>query len=84
MINRTSFQGLNELTESHKISDRVVFTGYTSDVPDYMNALDVVLHTSVDPEPFGRVLIEAMSLRKPLIGAAAGAVLKIIDNGKRV
>ncbi len=46
------FQGLNELTESHKISDRVVFTGYTSDVPDYMNALDVVLHTSADPEPF--------------------------------
>ena len=76
------FQGLNELTESHKISDRVVFTGYTSDVPDYMNALDVVLHTSVDPEPFGRVLIEAMSLRKPLIGAAAGAVPEIIDNGK--
>lgn len=78
---RPYFQGLNELTESHKITDRVIFTGYTSDVPDYMNALDVVLHTSVDPEPFGRVLIEAMSLRKPLIGAAAGAIPEIIDNG---
>ena len=79
---RPYFRGLNELTDSCKITDRVIFTGYTSDVPDYMNALDVVLHTSVDPEPFGRVLIEAMSLRKPLIGAAAGAVPEIIDNGK--
>jgi glycosyltransferase involved in cell wall biosynthesis len=46
-----------------------------------MSSLDIVLHTSVQPEPFGRVLIEAMSLAKPLIGAAAGAVPEIIDHG---
>ena len=46
-----------------------------------MSALDVVLHTSIDPEPFGRVLIEAMALEKPLIGARAGAVPEIVEEG---
>lgn len=78
---RPYFETLNELIDVNEIVDRVVFTGYTSDIPDYINALDVVLHTSVAPEPFGRVLIEAMALRKPLIGAAAGAVPEIIDDG---
>ena len=63
------------------LRSNVVFTGYVKDVANYLNALDVVLHTSIQPEPFGRVLIEAMSLRKPLIGAHAGAVPEIIDNG---
>lgn len=31
-----------------------------------------------EPEPFGRVLIEAMAMKKPLIGARAGAVQEII------
>ena len=73
---------LEQLMDANGIGDRVVFTGYTSDVPDYMNALDVVLHTSIEPEPFGRVLIEAMALEKPLIGAAAGAVPEIIKDGE--
>ena len=79
---RPYFQKLEKLAASFGVSDRVIFTGYTSDVAGYMSALDVVLHTSIDPEPFGRVLIEAMSLKKPLVGAAAGAVPEIIDEGK--
>ena len=47
-----------------------------------MNLMDVVIHASVLPEPFGRVLIEAMALKKPLIGARAGAVPEIIINNK--
>ena len=42
----------------------MIFTGYTSTFPSHLNELDVVLHTSIEPEPFGRVLIEAMSLEK--------------------
>lgn len=75
------YERLQALIEELELGDRIVFTGYTNRVPEYLNALDIMLHTSIDPEPFGRVLIEAMSLRKPLIGAAAGAVPEIIDNG---
>jgi glycosyltransferase involved in cell wall biosynthesis len=60
------------------VSGNIVFTGYRDDVANLMNAMDIVIHASVDPEPFGRVLIEAMALGKPLIGARAGAVPEII------
>lgn len=73
---------LTDIAHNLKISDHVIYTGYTKNVSGYMNDLDIVLHTSVEPEPFGRVLIEAMSLGKPLIGAAAGAVPEIVLNGQ--
>jgi L-malate glycosyltransferase len=63
------------------IEDNVIFVGYVHNVADYIAALDVVLHTSIEPEPFGRVLIEAMSLMKPLVAANGGAVPEIIEEG---
>jgi glycosyltransferase involved in cell wall biosynthesis len=35
----------------------VIRTGFRTDVADLVNALDVVVHTSVRPEPFGRVIL---------------------------
>ena len=73
---------LDRLISDLQIRDKIVFTGYTDDVGSHLAALDIAIHTSVAPEPFGRVLIEAMALRKPLVGAAEGAVPEIIDDGK--
>ncbi|MCG7911613.1 MAG: glycosyltransferase family 4 protein, partial [Candidatus Thiodiazotropha taylori] len=36
----------------------------------------------IDPEPFGRVLIEAMSLSKPLIASNDGAIPEIVEHEK--
>ena len=73
---------LDRLMSDLQIRDKIVLTGYTDDVGSHLAALDIAVHTSVAPEPFGRVLIEAMALRKPLIGAAEGAVPEIIEDGK--
>jgi glycosyltransferase involved in cell wall biosynthesis len=56
-------------------------TGFRSDVADVMNALDVVVHTSVRPEPFGRVILEGMLLGKPVVASAAGGVPELIRDG---
>jgi glycosyltransferase involved in cell wall biosynthesis len=64
------------------VERHIIFTGYTKNVANYLNAMQLVLHTSVEPEPFGRVLIEAMSMKKPVLGTRAGAVPEIIDEGK--
>jgi hypothetical protein len=63
------------------LSDRVFLTGYRANVADYVNALDVVIHASILPEPFGRVVLEGMALRKPVIGTRAGGVPDIIEDG---
>jgi glycosyltransferase involved in cell wall biosynthesis len=57
----------------------VVFTGYQECVADYLNAADLLVHPPTRPEPFGRVLIEAMALSKPVVAAAAGGVLEIVE-----
>ena len=64
------------------LEDNIIFTGYQSNVPDFMNAMDIVIHASTLGEPFGRVLLEAMALKKPLIGARGGAVPEIIQYGE--
>jgi len=64
------------------ISDRVRFLGYREDVADLLKLMDVVVHASVLPEPFGRVLVEAMAMKKPVVASMAGGPLEIVEDGR--
>lgn len=79
--NRAYFQELRELARSLGLEESVVFTGFRSDVPRLMAALEIVVLSSSAPEPFGRVVIEGMAAGKPVIATAAGGVLDIIEDG---
>jgi glycosyltransferase involved in cell wall biosynthesis len=63
------------------LSENLVFSAFYMDVPAIMSALDVLVLASTSPEPFGRVLIEAMAAGKPVIASDAGAAREIIENG---
>jgi glycosyltransferase involved in cell wall biosynthesis len=63
------------------IRDNVLFTGHLADPYFAYRAADVVAHTSIDPEPFGMVLIEAMEAGTPLVAASAGGPTDIITPG---
>jgi len=63
------------------LAGHVVLAGARRDVPACLDAMDVVLHSSVTPEPFGRVLIEAMALGKPLVAPAEGGPLVVVVDG---
>jgi glycosyltransferase involved in cell wall biosynthesis len=73
---------LKQLAASLGISDRVLFLGFRTDVPAIIGTLDVVVHTSIDPEPFGRVIVEAMAMAKPVVASAAGGPTEIIEHGR--
>jgi len=75
------YNHLRSLVKEFNIENNVLFTGYQKNVANYLNVMKVVIHASTDPEPFGRVLIEAMSMRKPLVGSGAGAVPERIAHG---
>ncbi|HSQ00945.1 MAG TPA: glycosyltransferase family 4 protein [Candidatus Dormibacteraeota bacterium] len=62
------------------LGERVHLTGFRADIPDVMNAWDVIVHASVRPEPFGRVILEGMLLGKPVIATAAGGVPELISH----
>ncbi len=76
---------LDELQEEAKrlgLEDRVYFAGYQPDVRPWLGALDVLAHTSLEPEPFGRVIIEGMAAGKPVVATNAGAVPEIVEDGR--
>jgi glycosyltransferase involved in cell wall biosynthesis len=64
-----------------RLTDVVRITGFRTDIADVMNALDVVVHSSVRAEPFGRVILEGMLLGKPVVATAAGGVPELIADG---
>jgi glycosyltransferase involved in cell wall biosynthesis len=72
---------LPERAERLGVADRVRFLGERSDIPTLMRAADVVVHTAVDAEPFGRVVVEGMLARKPVIASDAGGVREILRAG---
>jgi glycosyltransferase involved in cell wall biosynthesis len=60
----------------------VIFTGFQRNAIDYMSLMDVVAHTSIHPEPFGIVTLEAMSLGKPLVSTTIGGPAEVVINGE--
>lgn len=64
------------------LGERAHFLGQRSDVQLLMQAMDVVIHPSTDPEPFGLTLVEAMLAGVPLIASDGGAAAEILDNGR--
>ncbi len=60
------------------LAERVFFLGARDDVPDVLAALDVVVHCPTAPEPFGRVVAEAMAAARPLVVARCGGIPEIV------
>lgn len=63
------------------ISESVHFLGHCANVAPFIKKSDIMIHASIEPEPFGRVVLEAMSLGKPVIATAAGGPGEVISNG---
>ncbi len=73
---------LERLLAGAGLGSRVRFTGYQQDVPSLMHLMDVVVHASVEPEPFGMVVLEGMAQHKPVVGSRAGGVIEMVVEGQ--
>ena len=72
---------LKALSEEPELQGRIHWLGFRNDIPALMKACDIIVHTSTEPEPFGRVIVEGQLAQKPVIASAAGGALEIIDRG---
>ncbi|GAC1465118.1 MAG: hypothetical protein NVSMB9_04410 [Isosphaeraceae bacterium] len=63
------------------VSGRVGFVGHQADPVAIFRALDVVVHASTRPEPFGRVIVEAMACGRAVVVSPAGGVAELFDDG---
>ncbi len=72
---------LDALVQSLGLAGRVTFMGHTNAAVRVFAAADIVAHTSTLPEPFGRVIVEAMAAARPVVAAQAGGALEIVEPG---
>lgn len=77
----TYFEGIKRLIAESGFGDRFILTGFREDVENLYAAADIIVHASVEPEPFGMVVPEGMAAGKPVIAADAGGPSEIIKNG---
>jgi glycosyltransferase involved in cell wall biosynthesis len=73
---------LQELASRLNLDGFVGFVSFQTEVAPIFRALDVVVHASTAPEPFGLTIIEAMACGKPVVATFAGGVVDLIDHGQ--
>jgi glycosyltransferase involved in cell wall biosynthesis len=64
------------------VADRVRLLGERADVPELMPGFALLLHPTRAPEPFGRVVVEAMAASVPVVAAAHGGPREIVVPGE--
>jgi glycosyltransferase involved in cell wall biosynthesis len=64
------------------LAGKVGFTGFLEDTPAAMRSLDVIVHASTQPEPFGMVIIEGMACGKAVIASQAGGAAELFVDGE--
>jgi glycosyltransferase involved in cell wall biosynthesis len=72
---------LRRYADMRGLSDRVGFTGFVDSPDEAIRALDVVVHASIAPEPFGLVIAEAMACGRAVIASDAGGAREIFTDG---
>jgi glycosyltransferase involved in cell wall biosynthesis len=72
---------LREMTRALGIGDRVEFRGFREDVWSELDRMDIFVHASIAPEPFGQVIVEAMLCGLPVIASAGGGPSEIVTDG---
>ena len=63
------------------LGPRMRLTGHVDDMPAAFALADLVVVPSLRPEPFGRVVVEAQAMGKPVVVAAHGAAMETVEHG---
>lgn len=73
---------LKDRAKSLGIDQHVGFTGHQNDPAEALRGLDVIVHASTRPEPFGRVIVEAMACGRALIAVQSGGAAELFVDGR--
>jgi len=76
-----SYDELQRLADSLGIAAQVGFIPFQSHVEAVYRALDIVVHGSTQPEPFGLTIAEAMACGRPVVVSEAGGAVELFTSG---
>ncbi|HEY8184913.1 MAG TPA: glycosyltransferase family 4 protein [Pyrinomonadaceae bacterium] len=75
-----SLSELKAIARQAGIVDRMGFCGFVDQPAAAMRSLDMVVHASTEPEPFGLVIIEGMACGRAVIASEAGGAAELFDS----
>jgi glycosyltransferase involved in cell wall biosynthesis len=80
----SQFSELELRTQARRlgVADRLAFVPYQADTADAFRALDVLVHASTQPEPFGRTIVEAMACGRPVVVSQDGGAGELFTDGE--
>jgi glycosyltransferase involved in cell wall biosynthesis len=67
--------------EALGIADRLRLAGECDDMPAALSLANVVVHASTRPEAFGRVVIEAQAMGRPVVASDLGGPVETVEEG---
>ena len=73
---------LSQLVERYRLVKKITFIESCKEMPIGYKLADIVVSSSIEPEAFGRVAIEAQAMRKPIIASDIGGSKETILNNK--
>jgi glycosyltransferase involved in cell wall biosynthesis len=74
-------EGLIRQAGALGVADRLRLAGECDDMPAAMMLADIVVHASTEPEAFGRVVIEAQAMGRPVIASDLGGPVETVEQG---
>ena len=72
---------LRRRAEARGLADVLGFTGAVADVPAALRGLDVVVHASTQPEPFGMAIAEGMAAGRCVVAVRDGGAKELFADG---
>jgi glycosyltransferase involved in cell wall biosynthesis len=71
---------LKHLATKNDLTQKIIFTQFREDIPQITKAIDLSILVS-DFEGMGRILLEAMAMKKPVIATRVGGMVELVDDG---
>jgi glycosyltransferase involved in cell wall biosynthesis len=71
---------LRQRVDSSSSRDMITWHPAAASPEDAMGMIDILVHTSTKPEPFGRVLVEAMASHRPIVAFRRGSTTSILSD----
>jgi glycosyltransferase involved in cell wall biosynthesis len=72
---------LENLARKLDVYDRIIFTGFRSDIPDLLSTMDIIVVPSL-LEGFPMITLEAMAMAKPIIASDISGIKEQIKDGE--
>ena len=73
---------LQSLIDRYNINKKIIFAEHCKEMPLAYALADIVVSSSIEPEAFGRVAVEAQAMQKPIIATKLGGSMETVLNNK--